>query len=156
MRFYVARPGRFAARLTRAAPGAVRLRPGALGNFERDAPGYAPNRTTGRFALWSRIRFRLAPVAVPWLVLLLGGNAIAAAAGWRRASARGRLVREAMLVIVAMATLELAVCVLADSLESVHRHLFTFHALCDLLLVADAAWLVQLATRSRKPAGLEA
>jgi hypothetical protein len=61
-----------------------------------------------------------------------------------------------MLVLVAMAAVELAVCVLADSLESVHRHLFTFHALCDLLLAADAAWLVQLATRSRSPAGAAA
>ena len=156
LRFYLARPGRFAARLARAAPGAVRLRPGALGNFERDAPGYAPNRTTNRFGLWSRIRRGLAPVAAPWLVLLLGGNAIAAAARWRRASARGRRVREAMLVLVAMAAVELAVCVLADSLESVHRHLFTFHALCDLLLAADAAWWVQLATRSRSPAGAAA
>jgi hypothetical protein len=149
VRFYAAHPRRLAARLARAAPGGVRLRPGALGNFERDAPGWTPNRTSDRFALWSRVRWRLAPVAAAWLTLLLGGSAIAAAAGWRFAGPLGRRAREAILVLVAMAAVEFAVCVLADSLESVHRHLFTFHALCDLLLAADAAWIAWLATRRR-------
>src|SRR5206468_2719552 len=83
LRFYAAHPRRLAARLVRAAPGGVRLRPGALGNFERDAPGYGPNRTTRRFSCWSLARYALAPVAAPWLALLLGGNALAASAGWR-------------------------------------------------------------------------
>ena len=151
LRFYAARPGRLAARLARAAPGAVRLRPGALGNFERDAPGYAPNRTTGRFGLWSRIRVEPRSGRRPVARSPAGRQRDRGGGGMERAraSARGRQVREAMLVLVGMAAVELAVCVLADSLESVHRHLFTFHALCDLLLAADAAWLVQLATRSR-------
>ncbi|HEX4441438.1 MAG TPA: hypothetical protein VH854_15285 [Thermoanaerobaculia bacterium] len=153
LRFYARHPGRLAARLARAAPGGVRLRPGALGNFERDAPGWTPNKTSERFSLWSRLRWRLAPVAAVWLPLLLAGNAIAAAAGWRAAGASGRRAREALIVLAAMAAVEFAVCTLADSLESVHRHLFTFHALCDLLLAADAAWLVHLATRrGAKPA----
>lgn len=48
-----------------------------------------------------------------------------------------------------MALVELLVCALADSLESVHRHLFAFHAMCDLLLIADVVWLVAARTASR-------
>ena len=79
-----------------AAPEEVRLRPGALGNFEKTAPGYSPNRRSGRFAFWSGAREKLMPVAPVWLALLIGGNLAAAAAGWRRAGRDGRRAREAI------------------------------------------------------------
>jgi hypothetical protein len=143
LRFYLRRPARLLSRLLRAAPGGVRLRPGSLGNFEKTAPGYSPNRRSGRFALWSAAREKLMPVAPAWLALLLGGNLAAAYAGWRRAGRGGRRAREAIALLALMAVIEFLVCALADSLESVHRHLFTFHAMCDLLLIADAVWLTQ-------------
>ncbi|MEX0881165.1 MAG: hypothetical protein WEB59_08255 [Thermoanaerobaculia bacterium] len=148
LRFYLARPSRLSARLLRAAPGGVRLRPGALGNLEKSAPDYAPNRLSGRFAAWSGARETLMPVAHVWLAALIGGNLAAAAAGWRRAGPSGRRAREAIALLALMAVVEFLVSTLADSLESVHRHLFTFHAMCDLLLIADAVWLAQ---RGRAP-----
>ena len=146
--FDLRRPARLLSRLLRAAPGGVRLRPGALGNFEKSAPGYFPNRRSGRFALWSSAREKLMPVAPVWLGALIGGNLVAAAAGWRRAGRAGRRAREAIALLALMAVVEFLVCALADSLESVHRHLFTFHAMCDLLLIADVVWLVQKRTAS--------
>ncbi len=148
LRFYLQRPARLLSRLRRAAPGGVRLRPGALGNFEKTAPGYSPNRRSGRFAFWSSAREKLMPVAPVWLALLIGGNLAAAAAGWRRAGRDGRRAREAIALLALMALVEFLVCALADSLESVHRHLFAFHAMCDLLLIADAVWLAQAGVRS--------
>ena len=148
LRFYLQRPARLLSRLRRAAPGGVRLRPGALGNFEKTAPGYSPNRRSGRFAFWSGAREKLMPVAPVWLALLIGGNLAAAAAGWRRAGRDGRRAREAIALLALMAVVEFLVCALADSLESVHRHLFAFHAMCDLLLIADTVWLAQAGVRS--------
>ena len=154
LQFYLLRPARLGARLLRAAPGGVRLRPGALGNFEKTAPGYFPNRRSGRFALWSGAREKLMPVAPVWLAVLLGGNVVAAAVGWRRAGWAGRRVRETIALLALMAVVEFLVCSLADSLESVHRHLFTFHAMCDLLLIADAVWIVQTGVRTGVRSGV--
>jgi hypothetical protein len=101
-----------------------------------------------RHAAWSNLRLRLAPVAPAWLVLLLGGSFAAAAAGWRRSSGRQRLFREAMLFLVLLAVLEFFVCAFADRLADAPRHLFVFHAFCDLLLAANLTWLAQRASTS--------
>ena len=87
--------------------------------------------------------------------LLLGGNLVAAVATCRRASARGRLFREGLLLLVPMAVLAFAVCALAQAPPDLSRALYAYHALCDLLIVADAGWIAEAIARSvrRKRAG---
>jgi hypothetical protein len=157
VRFYLARPARLLDRLRRGAPSAFRLRPWRLGNYERDS-GFPPNAMTRHFAVWSDLRLEFAPHAVACLLLFFVANAAACLAGYRRASPRGRLARDGIGVLLLMAGLEYVVCALADYLGDLGRHLYVFQALCDLVLIADAAWLVQLlATRPRRsPAALPA
>jgi hypothetical protein len=42
-----------------------------------------------------------------------------------------------------MAGLALAVCTLAQAPIDLSRQLYAYHALCDLLIIADAAWLAE-------------
>src|SRR5262249_35120595 len=37
------------------------------------------------------------------------------------------------------------VCAFADYLDDLPRHLFAFHAMFDLILIVDSAWLAQVA-----------
>lgn len=149
IRFYLARPARLIKRLHRGAPSAFRLRTWRLGNYTADS-GFAPNAMTSRFGWWSGLRLGLLTRADACLILLLGGSAAACAAGYRHASRRGRLFREGLCLLALMAVLEYLVCALADYLGDLGRHLYVFQAICDLILVADAAWLVQsLASRRR-------
>lgn len=147
-RFYLARPGRFAERLERVSRKAWSLRP-SYGNLEKSDAH--PGRTlTERFAAWSRLRLRIfGPHAIAWLVVLLGGNAALALAGWRRASARGRLFREALIAAALMSAVAFFVCVLTNAPPDFSRVFYVAEALCDLLLLTDAAWLVRtLAVRA--------
>ena len=80
---------------------------------------------------------------VGWLLAFFGGNLLAVALAWRKASPRGRMFLFALLVALLTAGLEFGVCAFADALDDLGRHLFVFHALCDLVLIADAAWLAQ-------------
>ena len=43
-------------------------------------------------------------------------------------------------------------CALADHLGDLPRHLYVFRALCDLILVADAAWIDAVAGEARNRA----
>ena len=148
--FYAARPGRLLDRLSRAAHhGGLRLRQLLRGNFETTAPGYRPYLMSQRHAAWSNLRLRLAPVAPAWLAVLLGGSFAAAASGWHRSSGRGRLFREALMVLSLLAAAEFLVCAFADRLADAPRHLFVFHAACDLLLAANLTWLSQRASPRR-------
>ena len=142
VRFYLAHPARLLDRLHRGAPSALRLRPWRLGNYTADS-GFPPNAMTAHFGWWSGLRLGLRTHADAWLILLLGGSVAACAAGYRKASRRGRLFREGLCLLVLMAVVEYLVCALADYLGDLGRHLYVFQALCDLVLVADAAWLVQ-------------
>jgi hypothetical protein len=138
--FYLRHPSQFAQRIGRASRQAWSLRP-EFGNFERSAGHPAGTRTT-RFSLWSRTRARLGAHPLLAMTLLLGGNLAAVAATWRGASPRGRLFREGLLLMVLMALLAFAVCAFAQAPTDPSRSLYAFQALCDLLIVADAAWLV--------------
>jgi hypothetical protein len=149
--FYLRHPSRLADRMTRAAPAAFALRPPYLGNFERSA-GLPSGAQARRFALWSDARARLGRHALLWLVLFFGGNLVAAGATLRSASARGRLFRMTIAGCVLIASVEFLACSLADALDDLGRHLYTFDALCDLVLVADCAWIVQALSRRRSAA----
>ena len=46
--------------------------------------------------------------------------------------------------MVLMAGLALAVCTLAQAPTDLSRALYAYHALCDLLLIADAGWVAQV------------
>ena len=52
-----------------------------------------------------------------------------------------------------MAGLALAVCTLAQAPIDLSRQLYAYHALCDLLLIADVGWIAQ-ALATRREAGL--
>ena len=143
--FYLRHPKRFAQRVSRASLQAWSLRP-EFGNFERSAE--RPTRTLAtRFSLWSGFRERLGAHSLLAIGVLLGGNLIAAVATYRRASLRGRLFREGMFTLVLMATLAFAVCAFAQAPTDLSRSLYAYHALCDLLIVADAAWIVEALAR---------
>ncbi len=147
--FYLRHPGRFVDRIRRAAPGAFRLRPKYLGNFEK-ATGVPPRTRSKRFALWSDLRAKGEAQALGWLLAFFGGNLLAVALAWPKAPPRGRMFLFALLVALLTAGLEFGVCAFADALDDLGRHLFVFHALCDLVLIADVAWLAQaLSERAR-------
>ncbi len=146
-RFYLARPRRLAERVARVSPKMWTLRP-SYGNLERSAEH--PRLTkTNRFAAWSRLRMRLFGAhAVAAIALLFAGTAAAALSTWRRASPRGRLFRETLLAAVAMSATAFGVCLLTNAPPDFSRVFYVAQALCDLLIVADAAWAVQaMATR---------
>jgi hypothetical protein len=141
LRFYLRHPTRLVERIERASPQAWSLRPN-FGNFEK-SPEHPVRTLATRFSLWSRTRGRLGAHPLLWIALLLGGNLAAALATWRRSTRRGRLFRKGIILMVLMAGLALAVCTLAQTPVELSRQLYAYHALCDLLLIADAAWIAE-------------
>jgi len=144
--FYLRRPGRMLDRMSRGAAQAFQLRTPGLGNFEPPAP---PRSMDRRFGTWSRLRRGLDRHGFLWLILLLGGNLAAAAVVWLRARGAARLLPEAVAILCAMAAVEFGVCVFGDWLGDTARHLYAFHAMCDLLIAADVAWALDAALRRR-------
>jgi len=145
-RFYLAHPGRFAERFQRASPKIWSLRP-SYGNLEA-SPQFPKRTLTTRFAGWSRLRLKVfggGPMTA--LAVLFAGNAALALATWRHASARGRLFREGILAAILMSATAFGVCLLTNAPPDFSRVFYVAEALCDLLLVADAAWLVQTMAR---------
>lgn len=149
LRFYLRHPRRLLDRFERASAQAWSMRPN-FGNFEKSPE--RPVRTLAtRFSLWSRMRGRLGEHPIVWIVLLLGGNLAAALSTWRRSSAKGRLFREGIVLMTLMAGLALAVCTLAQAPIELSRQLYAYHALCDLLLIADAGWMVEALRENGAP-----
>src|SRR5262249_8048023 len=133
-------------RLERASRKVWSLRPD-FGNFER-SPEHPRTELATRFSAWSRLRGTLGAHPAFWAIALLGGSLAAALATHRRAGLRGKLFREAVVLLVTMAALAFAVCALAQAPPDLSRALFAYHAICDLVIVADAGWIAQtLATR---------
>jgi hypothetical protein len=141
LRFYLRHPRRLAGRVERASLQAWSLRP-TFGNFEK-SPEHPESALATRFSLWSRARARLGSHSLFWITLLFGGNLAAALATYVSASPRGRLFREGIVLMVLMAELAFAVCALAQAPTDLSRALYAYHALCDLLLIADAAWIAE-------------
>jgi hypothetical protein len=148
LRFYIRHPGRLAGRVERASAQAWSLRPG-FGNFERSAEHPRPELATA-FSAWSRARGTLGAHPLFWIAVLLGVNLAAALATHRRAGPRGRLIREGIVLMVLMAGLALAVCTLAQAPPDLSRQLYAYHALCDLLLITDAGWILERFARRAK------
>ena len=146
LRFYLRHPTRLVGRLERASTRAWSLRP-TFGNFER-SPEHPDSRLATRFSLWSRTRERLGAHPILWSAVLLGGNLAAALATYRRSTVTGRLFREGILLLILMAGLAFTVCALAQAPTDLSRHLYAYHALCDLLLIADAGWIAEAASRA--------
>jgi len=143
--FYALHPDRFLGRVQRAGESAWSLRP-VQGNFERspEHPGYALSR---RFSLWSRIRGALGAGPLTATALLVGANLAAALGTRRRASERGRLFRDGVVALAALALISFGVVALAQAPQDASRSLYSHHAECDLLLVADAGWMLQALAR---------
>ena len=144
--FYLSHPARLIGRIERESRTMWTLRPD-FGNFEK-SPEHPDRTLATRFSLWSRTRHGLTGHPLFWASLLFAGSLAAAVATWRRAGPRGRLFREGIVVLVLMAGLAFAVCALAQVTPDPARALYAYHAVCDLLLIANAAWLAEaLATR---------
>ena len=106
---------------------------------------------TDRDAAWSRWRLKLfGAFPVTTLALLYAGNLAAALGTWQRSSIRGRRFRETVVAAVLMSATAFLVCVLTNAPPDFSRVLYTAEALCDLLLVADAVWIVQALARLRR------
>ncbi len=147
VRFYLRHPSRLAGRIERASAFAWTLRP-TFGNYEKSSERPTSTMAT-RFSLWSSLRGALGAHALVWMAVLFGGSLAAALATYRRSAERGRRFREGVVLLVAMAGLAFSVCTLAQAPTELSRALFAYHALCDLLLIADAGWIAQaLATRA--------
>ncbi|HEY1435793.1 MAG TPA: hypothetical protein VGG65_10475, partial [Thermoanaerobaculia bacterium] len=148
LRFYLRHPSRLSGRIERASLQAWSLRP-TFGNFEKSDAHPRPELAT-RFSLWSRTRGLLGTQALLWMAVLFGGNLTAAIATHRRAGPKGRLFREGLVLMALMAGLAFFVCVLAQAPTDLSRALYAYHALCDLLLIADAGWIAETLSR-RQP-----
>ena len=146
--FYATHPGRLASTLSRGGEQALRLRHPRFGNLEH-REGVEPGAKARSFAVWSDARLRLPGHPLAWIVPFLALNVVLAVATHRPPRSPGRLAREGILLLVAMATAAFLVCVLANAHGDLPRHFYVFHALCDLLLVADAVWLVQVLAARR-------
>ncbi|MFY9552072.1 MAG: hypothetical protein WAU32_13045 [Thermoanaerobaculia bacterium] len=140
--FYTRHPRRLLFLIQRGAQSALHLRPLVLGNFPKTR-GLPAGAMASHFAWWSDLRLNLAPVSSLWLSLLFGGTLVASGIGYHRDSKRGRLFRQALVFLAAMACVEFLVATLADDIGDIARHLFVFHACCDLLLIANAGWLTE-------------
>jgi hypothetical protein len=153
LRFYLAHPRRLLDRLGRASRDTGSLRP-TFGNFEKSAM-HPESALATRFSLWSRLRAGIGAKSVLFLVVLLVANAAAALRGYRRADRRGRLFREGILLLVVMSSLAFGVCALAQAPPDLSRQLYAFHALCDLLFIADVGWIFQRTSARRNGVAAE-
>ena len=54
--------------------------------------------------------------------------------------------------MVLMAGLAFAVCAFAQAPPDLSRSLYAYHALCDLLFIADAGWITGTLIRRLRPA----
>ena len=144
---YLRHPKRLAARIVEAAQSSYLLRPRDLGNFARESGAPARARAHGA---WSAFRLRFSGLV--WPTVLLVGTLAACAITYVRAGPRGKLSREALAVLVAMAAGAFLVVAFGDAELETGRHLYAFQAMCDLILAADVVWIVQvLASRRATP-----
>ncbi len=149
-RFYLTHPDRLGLRLQRAGQRALRIRPAGLGNFEQ-ASGRRARELSRSFGAWSSLRSLPGRYGLGVLAVVLAGS-LALGLSARRAGGSRRLLGEALAVLALMAGLEFAVCVFADNLADLTRHLFVFHAMVDVLIVAGVGWTASVLARPRAAA----
>ena len=116
----------------RAAPSGLELR-ADYGNFEKEA-GFRPGARSAAYSAWTRIRLLGREKAPLLLALFFAANAFLAAAGRAPAAARAGIG-----ALVASGALAFAVCALTSAHLDLSRKLYVFHAVTDLLIVADLA-----------------
>ncbi len=140
---FLRHPKRLAARIAEAAQSSFVLQPPYLGNFARESGAPPLARAHGA---WSAFRIRFSGLV--WPTILFAGTLAACALTYSRARPPAKRSREALAVLVAMAAGAFLVSAIGDAELETARHLYAFHAMCDLILVADAAWITQaLASR---------
>ena len=151
--FYVSHPQRLSSLMARSAHAAMHMRPRHLGNFEKgNGPG--PRGLSRAFSAWSGLKERLEP-AGPWFfAILLFSNVLGALLVHRRSGSTGvRLIAEGILLLTVMAAAEFAAGTLADTLSDLVRHLYTFHVMVDLCVIADVVWVIAaLSSRASRQA----
>ena len=146
-RFYLEHPSRLAVLAREGSKRAFLLRP-RLGNFTRES-GAAPDARSQAFAVWSRAKAALGPSG-PWLLPIFWiANFAGALAAWGSSRDPGRrALAIAMAMLAALAAAEFFVCLLAEGVRSLNRHLHSFNAMTDLALAADLACLAWLLSRA--------
>lgn len=142
--FYLRHPSRLGLLLKLSSQGAFRLRQSYLGNFPVRA-GKEPRALSRAFGVWSAAKERLGPSG-PWLLPFLWvANLVGSFIFFRSSKdAEKRCLAVAVAVLVASSVVEFLVCSLADALADVARHLHSFNAMTDLLLIADVVFLVSV------------
>ncbi len=145
MVFYVRHPDRMLDRIRRAAPSASKMRP-FLGNFEKK-DGLPRAAMANHFDWWSTPKKKTYPFAFPLFSIFFAATLAACAVGLRRAGPRERLFRISLAALVVMALMEFFVCAFADFLGDLPRHLYSFHAMADLILIADLVWIAERLSR---------
>ncbi|HKD18555.1 MAG TPA: hypothetical protein VKG23_11875, partial [Thermoanaerobaculia bacterium] len=151
LEFYLTHPSRLRDTIVGGGEAALTLRHPRFGNFEHRA-GFPAGAQTSSFALWSRARRSLPGHPLIWIGLLWVGNLAATASTYRRSRLEGRLAREGIVLLVLMAAVAFGVCVLSNAHGDLARHFYVFHALTDLLFVADVVWIVAALAVRRAPA----
>jgi hypothetical protein len=146
--FYATHPSRLYSVLDRGGASALQLRHPRFGNFEKRR-GLPPGAQTSSFSAWSRARRSLSGHPLIWLSFLFAVTVVAAIRTYATASEAGKRAREGIIALVAMAAAAFSVCVFANAHGDLPRHFYVFHALTDLILIADTAWIVQRLSRVR-------
>jgi len=149
LQFYLAHPARLLELATRRAEQAFTLQPPHIGTFEK-ASGQPARALTSRFTHWSTLKRLLIPEHLLTIVLLFGGSLALCAWQWRT-SPRPECW-ECLALLSLMPLVAFGICIVGDCYEN-ERHLFTFNAMTDLVLVADATFAASLLATRRQAAG---
>ena len=145
--FYLARPSRLWELLKRRSASAFTIVT-HYGNFEKRA-GFPQGTRSSAFKVWSDFKRRALPGSI-WTVLLffLGSLATAVFLYLRKATAphhRVGLLAFAALNLMALGAF--LICAVGDGTLDIVRQLYTFNAMTDLCLIAEAVALVEVVRR---------
>ena len=125
--FYVTRPSRMAALISRGIQESFHLNSKVFGQLEK-FPGVEPKQKNRAFAIWSGLREWLQPFW-PWVAILV--CAIFAALVWSTASLPLRCLQ---FFLGVLAVSQLFIAVIGEGPADLSKHLFVFNVCLDVLL----------------------
>jgi hypothetical protein len=134
LRFYLTHPRRWLGLLERTARGMYVTRVPYLGNFDRGA-GQPAGAKSSAFTHWSRLRERLFPRSLVFIVLFALLNVLVVAVAYRLTAQRpARLALELQGLLLLMATTVFVLVPLATGVEDMEKHLFLVNLVFDVCL----------------------
>ena len=131
--FYLRHPMRLASLLVRAASKALPMRPAELGTRVA-ADGFPERSPAGGHAAWSDLKASLAPAALPVIGLVIAFGLLSP---WLFRSIFRPRVTAPLAGLGIAAAAAFAIAVIGEGEYELTRHLFTFHALFDVLVVGS-------------------